>query len=849
MLRLDLGARRRLFNASFGVSMQSLQVQLKVPDPWQQKAILALQSGKDVVVSAPTGAGKTYIFEQLLDNGFSGRAVYTVPTRALANDKRMEWAARGWNVGIATGDRAENLDAPVIVATLETQKSRLRDGNGPDLLVVDEYQMLGDRQRGLNYELAIATAPSTTQLLLLSGSVANPAEVAAWLKRLGRSALVIHTAQRPVPLEEVQIEALPDRIPASVRGFWPRAIARILKAEMAPLLAFAPRRKAAESLAIELARMLPEEEPLVLTPEQERLAGDPLKRLLRARIAFHHSGLDYAQRAGLIEPLAKAGQLRVVVATMGLSAGINFSMRSVLVTDREYRSGERTHQVRPDELLQMFGRAGRRGLDRIGFVAVAHGKPRLTEARPIRLQRNNELDWPSILFVMQQAIERGEDHFAAARDLAARLFSNSQPSIGLRSLTHAGPSQQKSAPKRIQQQIREFQNPDGDWERARTPVRTPLAQCLAFSNGAWLPALAWPECLASLNIGVPCRLPVSHPNGSATHNGVAFVYGREVPVARLAAANESGELILTRWTLRALRASAPSAKRKRPVQRDQWSLDRIERTLESRMPAIASGGTVHQWRIHKDMLYARIAFDQAETFAFRDARGRCLLNPPLRERAVEVALNFAGEPTNAPRAQSAGSAADAWFQLGLIDIHAAPTLRGILFSFFNYGEGLAIAAALEDAAYPIEELLHHLANIRAGHRFAEHEVSSGRLGMACRAAFRDANFPGYLYKGLPTTYGDGAAEVIQLGRKFNLAKDAASELRTGDIERARMEWHSLLRHIAAAPDLNWPRWSELRAQARAFVSQLPKPVSLETLPPLTFAQRQRHKSFLQFVGS
>src|SRR5262252_9450004 len=119
--------------------------QVTVPDLWQQQAVAALREGKDVVVQAPTGSGKTLIFELWSNSGKPrGQAIYTVPTRALANDKLAEWRARGWNVGIATGDLAENLDASIIVATLETQKGRLIRGEGPGLLVIDEYQMLGD---------------------------------------------------------------------------------------------------------------------------------------------------------------------------------------------------------------------------------------------------------------------------------------------------------------------------------------------------------------------------------------------------------------------------------------------------------------------------------------------------------------------------------------------------------------------------------------------------------------------------------------------------------------------------------------------------------------------------------
>src|SRR5215475_12745758 len=83
---------------------------LVIPDLWQQEAVRALQQGKDAVVQAPTGSGKTYIFELLYPN-LKTQAVFTVPTRALANDKLSEWRARGWDVGISTGDVALNLDA------------------------------------------------------------------------------------------------------------------------------------------------------------------------------------------------------------------------------------------------------------------------------------------------------------------------------------------------------------------------------------------------------------------------------------------------------------------------------------------------------------------------------------------------------------------------------------------------------------------------------------------------------------------------------------------------------------------------------------------------------------------
>src|ERR1700760_2481663 len=170
--------------------LKGLEINLVVPDLWQQEAVHALREGKDVVVQAPTGSGKTYIFE-LLYPTLKGQAIFTVPTRALANDKLAEWQKRGWDVGIATGDLAMNLEAKVVVATLETQKGRLLAGRGPSLLVIDEYQMIADPARGVNYEVAIALTPPQTQLLLLSGSVANPGDVVAWLRRIGRHAVLV----------------------------------------------------------------------------------------------------------------------------------------------------------------------------------------------------------------------------------------------------------------------------------------------------------------------------------------------------------------------------------------------------------------------------------------------------------------------------------------------------------------------------------------------------------------------------------------------------------------------------------------------------------------------------------
>ncbi|ACB77621.1 DEAD/DEAH box helicase [Opitutus terrae] len=415
---------------------------LTLPDRWQALALAGLRAGRDVIVDAPTGAGKTYVFERWVEQSSSGkRALFTVPTRALANDKYAEWRSRGWRVGIMTGDLCVDPEAPVIVATLEAvqgsvvgaraaaqgPRSRAKDRGEPfHLLVIDEYHWIADPHRGNHYEGVLLSVPPELQLLLLSGAVANPGDVAAWLNRLGRNAEVVQHRERPVQLEEVDVDDLVHGLPRVIEGYWSKRVAGALREGLGPVLVFAPHRRDAERLARQFARELPLADPLTLTPEQEQLCGPTLSKMLRARVAYHHSGLSYAQRAGLIEPLAKAGQLRAVVATLGLSAGINFSLRSVLITASSYRHEQLDHEIAPHELLQMIGRAGRRGLDEAGFVLVSSGTPRMRRAEPLRLKRANALPWA---FFLRQ-LRAGRDAAELAATEAARFFAEGRIALG-----------------------------------------------------------------------------------------------------------------------------------------------------------------------------------------------------------------------------------------------------------------------------------------------------------------------------------------------------------------------------------------------------------------------------------
>lgn len=410
-----------------------------LPDRWQALALTALRAGRDVIVDAPTGAGKTYVFERWAEqNNFSRRALFTVPTRALANDKFAEWRARDWRVGIMTGDLCVDPDAPIVVATLEAVQGLIVTPHAPrnrhaanhaapfELLVVDEYHWLADAHRGNHYEGVLLSAPPELQLLLLSGAVANPQDVAAWFHRLGRRAEVVSHRERPVKLEEVEIDDLIHGLPRCIESFWSKRVAGALRENLGPVLVFAPHRADAERLARQFSRELPLADPLTLTPEQEQLCGPHLAKLLRNRVAYHHSGLSYAQRAGIIEPLAKAGQLRAVVATLGLSAGINFSLRSVLITASHYKHDHLEREIAPHDLLQMIGRAGRRGLDEYGYVLVSTSTPRMRRAEPLRLKRATPIPWA---FFLRQ-LRAGRDATEMALTEANRFFNDTPIALG-----------------------------------------------------------------------------------------------------------------------------------------------------------------------------------------------------------------------------------------------------------------------------------------------------------------------------------------------------------------------------------------------------------------------------------
>ena len=816
---------------------------LALPDSWQRKALNYLRDGKDVVLHAPTGAGKTFVFEQLIESGWKGKSVYTVPTRALANDKFRDWKERGWDVGLITGDIRYRPEATIVVATLETQRGNMAKGASPDLFVVDEYQMLGDQRRGPGYEVTIALTPPRTRLLLMSGSVANPLEVADWLRSIGRAVELVSEGKRPVPLDEVFAETLLRRPfrGRKIRGHWPKLVAGALSANLGPILIFAPRRAVAEDLARQLAAELPPVEILELSQEQKKIAGKELTGLLKRRVAYHHSGLDYMKRAGVVEPLAKAGQLQVVVATTGLGAGVNFSMRSVLVTDREYRVDDELGLLRPDELLQMFGRAGRRGMDDRGYVIVAPRQARMNDARPLKLHRSKTLDWAALIRSMTSALKQDKNPIEAARWLALRLFSEERVRLGLDlslgTITREEEKAQNDDTEDDRDEVVEMRNSVGLWERRSGQSKQKLSQALLLSKGEWVNPLTIPDTLGKVQIGNPCRFGTKQEK----------IYGREISIGMYQEEENGGQnkIVLIKSFRKRLRdvTADESPRTKKKFSRKVWRRKGLENVFRDILPSVSQGGELVEFVTRGKVLRARLSYENAVVLGWKDARGKVLLNPPMRKvKRVYDSPFRPQEGVSHAHDLNNLSPSEAWYELGLIDQEARPTQRGEIFSFFSRGEGLAIAAAVEDEKYPLEELIIDLANLRAGHRFRGYASTESRLAMVCREVYGLRDCRGYLRGGLPEEYGEGAMEVIRNRKKFLSEFNENSDLHSGDIERVDIEWKSLLSLIAYAPAIEVPRWRELQELAKQIVGEANVFDQLPKLPELLTRQRERFEN-------
>jgi superfamily II RNA helicase len=184
-----------------------------VPDPWQEEALAKLETG-DVIVSVPTGSGKTYVAVEAARRAMDENrtVIYTSPLKALSNTKYTEFCRifGRERVGILTGDRRDNSQAPLLIMTTEILRNLLYDAAGGEidlrldtlgLVILDESQYLADPERGVVWEETIIFAPSQAKLLLLSASIGNPHDIADWLTSIrSMPCHLIKHSKRTVPL-------------------------------------------------------------------------------------------------------------------------------------------------------------------------------------------------------------------------------------------------------------------------------------------------------------------------------------------------------------------------------------------------------------------------------------------------------------------------------------------------------------------------------------------------------------------------------------------------------------------------------------------------------------------------
>jgi hypothetical protein len=200
------------------------------------------------------------------------------------------------------------------------------------------------------------------------------------------------------------------------------------------------------------------------------------------------------------------------------------------------------------------------------------------------------------------------------------------------------------------------------------------------------------------------------------------------------------------------------------------------------------------------------------------------------------------------RLSTATGVAMLWRRLGLVDASGAPTRRGEIVSFFSQGDGLAIAAGLEDTSYPLEELVYDVANLDAGFRFCGTENRwAGRLAIACQQIYGIQIIPGYLENGVPPRYGAGAEQIVASVHKNPLNKTGwiTESLGAGDIDRVIIEWRSMLRQISHAPKLEWDRWQRLQMLSKSILNETESP-TITDLPPLAYDQTKRIEHRLVF---
>ncbi|MDQ3274504.1 MAG: DUF3516 domain-containing protein [Actinomycetota bacterium] len=340
--------------------------------PAQADALIEIVSGSNVVLSTPTGSGKSLVaagahFTALAQRR---RSFYTAPIKALVSEKFFALCDMfgADNVGMLTGDASINPHAPIITATAEVLANlALRHGPNSDvgLVIMDEFHFYAEPDRGWAWQVPLLELPHV-QFVLMSATLGDVTRFEAYLtRRTGRATATITSTERPVPLHfEYAVTPIHD------------TLERLLAEHKAPVYVV----HFTQAAAIERAQALTSVN-VCTRVEKDQIGeliggfrfsagfGKTLSRLVRHGIGVHHAGMLPRYRR-LVETLAQAGLLKVICGTDTLGVGINVPIRTVLFTALSKYDGSRTRHLKAREFHQIAGRAGRAGYDTLGTVVV-----------------------------------------------------------------------------------------------------------------------------------------------------------------------------------------------------------------------------------------------------------------------------------------------------------------------------------------------------------------------------------------------------------------------------------------------------------------------------------------------
>ncbi|WP_026455686.1 DEAD/DEAH box helicase [Saccharomonospora iraqiensis] len=340
--------------------------------PAQEEALIEVVSGANVILSTPTGSGKSLVavgahFAALADGV---RSFYTAPIKALVSEKFFDLVDTfgADNVGMMTGDSSVNPDAPIICCTAEILANiALRDGAEADVgqVVADEFHFYADPDRGWAWQVPLLELPEA-QFVLMSATLGDVSFFESDLtRRTGRDTAVVTSAERPVPLT-FRYATTPMH----------ETVSELLHGGLAPVYVV----HFSQAAAVERAQALmsinvcsrAEKDALAEAIGDFRFSagfGKTLSRLVRHGIGVHHAGMLPKYRR-LVEQLAQAGLLKIICGTDTLGVGINVPIRTVVFSALTKFDGTRQRHLKAREFHQVAGRAGRAGYDTDGHVVV-----------------------------------------------------------------------------------------------------------------------------------------------------------------------------------------------------------------------------------------------------------------------------------------------------------------------------------------------------------------------------------------------------------------------------------------------------------------------------------------------